>query len=297
MHCVRGSLAESRRTRRQLFYDEFLIGNRTCFVGRLRVSKAQKTTIRNRGMRAFFALWKRELMAYYFSPIAYVVVLFFLILMGFSVWFLIGMLSVGSISGSIMTVLYGESIFFWVAMLIAIPVITMRLLADEVNSGTIESLLTAPVTERSVVLAKYAGAMTFFVIMWLPTMAYAYIIRHYDPNMSVDLLPMLTGSIGTWLIGSAFISMGILASSLTKNQVIAAIICFVMVGLAFFGGFVPYLTAIPLVRSISSYFSPILHMMDFSRGILDSRPFFLYASATILLLFTSIRVVESGRWK
>jgi len=248
-------------------------------------------------MRAFFALWKKELMAYFFSPIAYVVVMFFLILMGFSVWFLIDMLTVGTVSGSIMTVLYGESIFFWVAMLISVPVITMRLLAEEVNTGTIEGLLTAPITERTVVLAKFAGAMTFFISMWLPTMAYAYILHYFDPNMTIDLLPMLTGSLGTWLIGSTFIALGLLASSITRNQVIASIICLVLIGLAFFSGFIPYLTAIPTVRNVSSYFSPILHMMDFSRGILDTRPFVLYLSATAFLLFVSIRVVESGKWK
>lgn len=248
-------------------------------------------------MRAFWALWRKELAAYFLSPIAYVVVMFFLILMGISVSFLIDMLAGGTYSGTIMRVLFGESIFFWVGMLIAVPVITMRLLSEEIRSGTMEGLLTAPIRDCTVVLAKYFGALTFFVIMWLPTLAYAFIIRHFDPNMSVDLGPMFTGFLGALLVGSSFLALGLLASALTRNQVVAAIITFALTGVFFFSGFLPYVTISPAVRNTAAYFSPILHMMDFSRGVIDTRPLVLYVSITALLLFVAVRVVESGKWK
>ena len=248
-------------------------------------------------MRAFYALWKKELQSYFLSPIAYVVLVFFQLLMGVSLWFLIDMLSGGMMSGGVMQTLFGESIFFWVAMLIAAPVITMRLLAEEVKLGTIEGLLTAPVADRTVVLAKYAGALSFFICMWLPTAAYGFIIRYFDPEATVDLGPMFTAYLGTLSVGSCYIALGLLASALTRNQVVAAIICFALAAIGFFAGFIPYVAANPAVRNVAAFFSPVMHMMDFSRGVVDTRPLILYTSLTVGLLFTAIQVVESGKWK
>lgn len=248
-------------------------------------------------MRAFYALWKKELQGYFLSPIAYVVLIFFLLLMGVSLWFLVDMLSGGMVAGSVMQTLFGESIFFWVAMLIAIPVITMRLLAEEVKLGTMEGLLTAPVAEHTVVLAKFAGALSFFICMWLPTAAYAFIIRGFDPDATVDIGPMCTAYLGTLLIGSCYVALGLLASSLTRNQVVAAIICFALVGISFFAGFIPYVAANPAIRQTAAFFSPVIHMMDFSRGVVDTRPLILYITTTGTLLFASIQVVQSGKWK
>ncbi len=248
-------------------------------------------------MRAFYALWKKELQGYFLSPIAYVVLFFFLLLMGVSLWFLIDMLSGGMMSGGVMQTLFGESIFFWVAMLITAPVITMRLLAEEVKLGTIEGLLTAPVAERTVVLAKYAGALSFFICMWLPTAAYGFIIRYFDPDATVDMGPMLTAYLGTLAVGSCYVALGLLASSLTRNQVVAAIMCFALAGIGFFAGFIPYVAANPTVRNVAAFFSPVMHMMDFSRGVVDTRPLVLYVSVTVTLLFTTVQVVESGKWK
>ena len=116
-------------------------------------------------MNAFFAQWRRELAAHFLSPLGYVAMVFFLAVMGVSFYILAAVLAEGAESGAVLRILFGESPFFWLALLIVVPVITMRLFAEEKRSGTIETLMTAPVTDAAVVLAKYLGAMSFFVAL------------------------------------------------------------------------------------------------------------------------------------
>jgi len=248
-------------------------------------------------MRTFLILWRRELGAYFLSPVAYVMTMFFLFFMGYSFWSLVDWLVEGVANAGVMQILFGESLFFWIAMLIVIPLLTMRLFAEEKRAGTIETLMTAPVGDTSVVLAKYAGAMTFFVFMWLPTAVYVFVVRRFDPGATVDMGSMLTGYAGAFLVGSFYISLGLLASSLTRNQIIAAIITFSLICTTFVGGFVAYVARAPAIRDLAAYLSTIRHMMDFSRGIVDTRPIVLYTTGTILMLFATIRIMESRRWK
>lgn len=247
-------------------------------------------------MSAFLSLWKKELAGYFLSPIAYVVTMFFLFVTGYSFWMLTNILSQGAVGTAIMGEMFG-SIFYWICVMIVIPVITMRLFSEEKRSGTIETLLTAPITDTSVVLAKYAGALTFYVVMWLPTAAYAYVLRAFDPMSTVDLGPMVGGYLGAFLVGAFYISIGLFASSLTRNQIVAAITSFSCICVAFFAGFTPYLARTATVRSVGMYFSSIGHMMDFSRGLIDTRPIILYVSGIAFMLFLTVKIVESRKWK
>lgn len=247
-------------------------------------------------MRTFFILWKRELASYFLSPIAYVMVMFFLFVMGYTFWMLLNILAHGVVSATVMNELFG-SIFFWITLLILIPLITMRLFAEENRSGTIELLMTAPVTETQVVLSKYAGALSFYLVMWLPTLAYVYVLRHYDPLMSVDLGPLASGYLGALLLGAFYLSAGLLMSSLTRNQIVAAMSSFALVTVAFFAGFMPYISRSETVRDAGRHFSAVLHMMDFARGMVDTRPVVLYLTSTAFLLFTTIKILEMKKWK
>lgn len=248
-------------------------------------------------MRAFLTLWRRELAAYFLSPIAYVVVIFFLIVMGFSFWMLANVLSQGVTAAGVMTELFA-SIFFWIAILVVVPVITMRLFAEEMRSGTIETLMTAPVTDVTVVLAKYAGAAAFYVLMWLPTVSYAFILKAFAPLMApVDLGPMITSYLGALVVGLFFISIGLLASSLTRNQIVAAITCFAATCMIFFLSFLPYIARTREVRDVGRYISLVGHMLDFSRGVVDTRPIVFCLTCTLFMLFATVKVVESRRWK
>ncbi|NKB22836.1 MAG: ABC transporter permease subunit [Kiritimatiellae bacterium] len=248
-------------------------------------------------MRTWFVLWKKELASYFFSPMAYVMMMFFLAIMGFSFWLLAVALSQGAESTSIMTALFGDSIFFWMSMLIVAPLLTMRLIAEEKRSGTIETLMTAPVSDVSVVLAKYFGALTFFVVMWSPTSFYAWSLMKFAPFPSIDLWVMGSSSLGVFLIGALYLAAGIFASSLTQNQMGAAMICFAVLCLVFLSGFISYFARTGFIREISAYVSSVQHMGEFSRGVLDTRPLVFYGTAVVGLLFATVKVVESRKWK
>lgn len=248
-------------------------------------------------MRAFLTIWRKELAAYFLSPIAYVMMIFFQMVLGFSFWMLVNVLSQGAGGASVMRELF-SSIFFWIAMLIVVPVLTMRLFAEEKRSGTIETLMTAPVTDAAVVLAKYAGAVAFFVVLWLPTASYAYILRACSPLTSpVDLGPMLGGYAGALLVGAMYLSIGLFCSSLTSNQIVSAIATFALTSLAFFAGFITFMTTNDAVRDATAYVSSVSHMLDFSRGAVDTRPLVFCVSVSAFMVFATIRVIESRKWK
>jgi ABC-2 type transport system permease protein len=223
--------------------------------------------------------------------------MFFLVVMGVSFSLLISVMASGPVGVTAMKELF-SSIFFWIAMLIVVPVLTMRLFAEEKRSGTIETLMTAPVTDTAVVLAKYAGALTFFAILWLPTASYAYILKAFSPlTAPVDLGPMLGGYFGAFLVGAMYISIGLFCSSVTSNQIVAAIMCFAMICVAFFAGFIPYVARSELLRDFGAYVSSISHMLDFSRGAVDTRPVVFCLSISALMIFATIKVIESRKWK
>jgi ABC-2 type transport system permease protein len=248
-------------------------------------------------MKSFVTLWRKELASYFLSPIAYVMMMFFLLVMGISFSLLVNVLASEPAGATIMKEQF-NSIFFWIAMLIVAPVLTMRLFAEEKRSGTIETLMTAPVTDTAVVLAKYAGAMTFFVILWLPTASYAFILKAFSPPTApMDLGPMLGGYVGAFLVGAMYIAIGLFCSSMTNNQIVAAIMCFAMNCAAFFAGFIPYIARSEFLRDGGGYISSIAHMLDFSRGAVDTRPVVFYLTVSALMLFATIKVIESRKWK
>lgn len=249
-------------------------------------------------MRSFLAMLKREIASYFLSPIAYVTISFFLAVMGVSFWMLVAFLADGARDISVMRALFSESIFFWLALLVVIPVITMRTFAEEKRSGTFEVLATAPVGDTSVVLAKYFGALIFFMSMWLPTLAYIWILRSFSADSApIDFGLVAASYIGVGLVGATYLSIGVLSSALAKNQITAAIVSFTAIFLFFLIGFAPYLSANTLVQSVGGYFSSVTHLIQFSYGVVDSRPLVLYLSLTATALFAAVRVVESRRWK
>lgn len=246
-------------------------------------------------MKRIWSIWCREMAAYFLSPMAYVVMIFFLVVMGFSFWLLASVLSQGIRGGPVMSELFA-SIFFWLTLLITVPVITMRLFAEERKSGTLETLLTAPVRDSEVVLAKYCSAVFFYIVLWLPTIAYIGIMKFFEPpGTPVDLGPMVSGYIGALLVGALYISVGVLTSSLTSNQIVAAIGCFAICCVLFLSGFLPYLVHSEAVRDVGTYLSSVMYMMDASRGVVDTRGVVFHLSGVVLMLFLAEKVLESRR--
>jgi ABC-2 type transport system permease protein len=248
-------------------------------------------------MRNLTTLWRREVASLWLSPVAYILTTMFLVVMGVGFWFVASYRLVdGASIYDVLRALYGG--VAWFALLMVIPVLTMRSFAEEKRSGTLEMLLTAPVTDWEVVLAKFLGLVTIYVLMWAPTLAYLLILNHVnDAQTPLDIGAMGSTYLGLLLIGMFFLSIGLLCSALTQNLIAAAISTFAWLGVIFIGGFLPEVSPSPLLRQISEPFSPILHMLDFARGLVDTRPLVLYLSGTWLMLTTTTRVLESRRWR
>ena len=177
-----------------------------------------------------------------------------------------------------------------------IPIITMRLFAEERKLGTLETLLTTRVRSVEVVMAKYAATMVFYLVLWLPVLVYAHILHKLGPANVPDTGAMGAGALGVLLVGSLYISVGMLMSSLTSNQIVAVILSFTVLSGVFSAGlYMAYMAQSPSIRAVGMWFSTLAHMLDFSRGIVDSRPIVFYLSLTAYFLFATIMTIEKRR--
>ncbi|VGO14550.1 hypothetical protein PDESU_03113 [Pontiella desulfatans] len=249
-------------------------------------------------MSVFFSLLKKELRTCFYSPIAYVVMFFFWVLTGGNFIWLLGQLASGE-SLTVATQLMFSGPFLSISLPFVIPLITMRLFAEEKKLGTLEALLTTSVRVPELVLAKFFGALVFYVVLWLPVFAYAFIQSHL---CSVDVVgfpdagALRAGAVGVLLVGSLYIAVGLFMSSLTSNQIVAAIGGIaILFGSSFSLAILAYSAQNPALRIIGQYFSSYVHMMDFARGIVDSRIVIMYLSYAVWFLFAATKVVESRR--
>ena len=247
-------------------------------------------------MRNLAALISKELKSFWYSPVAYVVGAFFLLAQGEVYWILMQVLNDPRVDPSwrMSQFFFGGTFFYWLTMLIIAPLLTMRAFSEEKRSGTIEVLLTAPVRDLEVVLAKFLGAWLSYAAMWTTTIVYFFILRRYT---ALDWGPIVGGYGYTLLLGAVFIAIGVWASSMTRNQVIAAVVSFVMILFLFMIGLQTIFVTDPGARKLVEYFSLVDHARDFSRGIIDSRPIVLYLSLIATALFLTTRSLASPRWR
>ncbi len=246
-------------------------------------------------MKAILANLSREFRSYFFSPIAYIVAALLLLVNGAVFSLIVGYLNdPRSAVGAPLELFFGQTIFFWLILLFVAPVLTMRLLSEERRSGTIEVLMTAPVTEGQVVVGKYLAALFFYVFLWLPTVTYPLLLSYYS---EVDWGPVASGYLGILGIGSLFLSIGVLASSMTRSQLVAAVLTFAMLIPLFMFGLLENLFNDDSLRQIFSYLNLWQHMEEFSKGIVDTRRIVYYLSATSLFLFMAARVLENKKWR
>ncbi len=247
-------------------------------------------------MSNLLALTARELKSLWYSSIAYVVGALFLLLQGWVFWLLVAVLNDPRVDPSFTMAqfFFGGTFFFWFSVLIVAPLLTMRTFSEEKRTGSIEFLLTAPVTDTQVVLAKFLGSWIAYLLLWVPTLVFFGLLRTLTP---FDWGPVLTGYIGTALLGSVLISVGVLASSLTRNQVIAAVLSFVALLLLFSIGLLDIFVSDPEAKRSLQYLSLMEHLRAFAKGILDTRPISFYLSVTGIALFLTGRVIGSPRWR
>jgi len=242
------------------------------------------------------ALLRRELNAYFASVLGYVVLMFFLLVMGVTFAVVVGYLNRGPTQFTAMKILFS---MFWLPSLVVVPMITMRLLAEEKRAGTLEMLMTAPVTDFEVVFAKYLGAVTLYTMMWALTGFYVLILRHFSGgDAALDLGPIFSGYLGVIITGQFFIAVGLLASSTTNNQIAAALMSFAIVFLLLIVlNWMTFLFPSGPLGKVFHAISAFDHMEDFQRGIVDARPLVFYLSGTALALFITTRVLESRKWR
>ena len=247
-------------------------------------------------MSAWRALVARELKAFWCSPIAYVVGGLFLLMQGWVFGLILAVMNDPRVDPSFTMAqfFFGGSLFFWFSVFLMTALLTMRTFSEEKRVGTIELLLTAPVSDTQVVLAKFAGAWLAYILLWLVAVGLFGLLRLVTP---FEWGPVLTGFLGTCLLGGLFTALGVLASSLTRNQVIAAVLTFVASILLFSVGILDIFVHDPEASELIRYFSVMEHIRDFGRGIVDTRPVVLYASLAAVALFLTGRVIASPRWR
>jgi ABC-2 type transport system permease protein len=250
-------------------------------------------------MQVYLTLTRRELAGFFVSITGYLIIAAVIFLMGQSFVDLLVLLQRESTPAPV-TRLFFSTQYFWLILLLATPVITMRLFAQEKYSGTFETLMTTPVSDLQVVLAKFSAAMIFYTLMWLPSLASMLILRRFISNPeAVDVGMVISTYIGIILLGGLFMSLGCFASALTRNQMIAAMISLTLGFSLFLLSYLPgHLTVSDgWAASVISYVGLFDHLNDFARGLVDSRHVVFYLSTTFLFLFLTLRVVESRRWK
>ena len=236
-------------------------------------------------MRNTTTIALREFKSYLASPTAYVVTGIFLLLTGFLF--------------SISPATYFETSIkglweFWgtLVLLLLASVLTMRLLAEEKKMGTLELLLTAPVRDSEVVMGKFLGSLGILTIMLALTFYYPILLMWFgDPDMG----PIITGYLGLFLLGGASLAVGLFASSLTSNQLVAAMVAGGIIFALWFVGLAAGLLP-EAMGEVISYLSLYHHFSSFMRGIIDTRGIIYYLSITVLFLYLAIRSIESGRW-
>jgi ABC-2 type transport system permease protein len=253
-------------------------------------------------VRNILAIAQREINAYFASPIAYVLIGFFALLFG---WFFyvplaffeqqsmqMGMNPTQALN--INQMLVGPTLMnTTVIMLFLFPLITMRTYSEEKRSGTIELLLTSPITDVQIILGKFLGAMALYAAMLAVTAIHMAILFIYgDPEWK----PIATGYAGLLLMGGCFLSLGLFISSLTKNQIVAAMATFAVFLMLWVINWIGTFVG-PTTQAVLAHLSLTEHFDDFAKGIIDTKHVIYYLSFMAFGLFLTAKSVDSERWR
>ena len=236
-------------------------------------------------MKNTVAIAWRETKAYFLTPTAYVVGSMFLVLTGiFFVFEITSTFPEATVRG-----LVEWASFF---MVFLSPLLTMRLLAEEQKLGTLELLLTAPVRDWEVVVGKYLAALLTMVVTVIMTLYYVLLLYSFgDP----DTGPVLSSYLGLVLYGAAALSVGLLASSLSSNQIVSAVVgTAALLTLSFLDAVAQLVSGI--AREVLNGLSMDAHLVDFNRGVVDTSNIVYYLSIAAVFLFVTVRLVETRRW-
>ena len=255
-------------------------------------------------MRGIFTVYRKELYRLFASPIFYVVAFIFLALVGYFFYASVAYYSLVSFQAGRdpflaqqlnLTDMVLEPFFgsISIVLLLMVPLITMRLFAEEKKTGTAELLFTYPISDRGAVMGKFAAAISVILLLLVGTFPSMLVL---EVLASPSWPTIIGGYLGLLLMCSAFVSIGLLASSLTENQIIAAVIAFGVLLLLWIIGWAESLVG-PTLGSVLKYISLLTHFDNFAKGILDSRDVLFYLLFIILFLFSTLRILESRQWR
>jgi gliding motility-associated transport system permease protein len=255
-------------------------------------------------MNNILAIAHKELKSYFASPVAYVVIGFSAILFG---WFFINLLyyfdrmalQAGSGFEGPQAVNVNEILIsplflnVSVILLFTLPLITMRTYAEEKRSGTIELLLTSPLTDLQIVLGKFLGGLVLYIAMLAVTLVHmGFLFAYGNPEWR----PVATGYLGLLLMGGCFLSLGLFVSSLTRNQIIAGMVTFAVFLMFWVVNWIATFME-PTSQAVLNYLSITEHLNDFARGVVDTKHLVYYLSFIAFSLFLTVRAVDSERWR
>jgi ABC-2 type transport system permease protein len=245
-------------------------------------------------MRGLYAIYRKEIGHYFVSPVAYVIVGLFLFLSGYFFVLYVGVANEQEPDAPTW-VLRAFLNFLALVFLFFLPMVTMGVFAEEKKRGTVELLMTSPVTELQIVLGKFFASLTLFAAMLLPTAAcLAFVWMHSDPVPPFRMV--LGGYFGALLFGGSLLALGSFLSSLTENQIIAAAMTFAAFLLLWAIDFGTR-GASGTTGAVLQYLSVINHYDDFTRGIIDTAGVTYYLSFIVLFIFLTVRSVDSMRWR
>jgi ABC-2 type transport system permease protein len=253
-------------------------------------------------MRNILTIARKELQSYFASPIAYVVIGFFALLYGYFFYTLLWYFERQSMQmqpGMNMSLNVNQMLIAPVFMnvsvivLFVMPMITMRTYAEEKRSGTMELLLTSPLTDVQIILGKFLGASALYAAMLAVTLIHIGVLFVYG---SPEWKPVATGYLGLLLMGGCFIALGLLISSLTKNQIVAGMVTFAVFLMLWVINWIGQSLG-PTGQAVLSHLSITDHLDDFARGIIDTKHLVYYASFIVFGLFLTARSVDSERWR
>ena len=241
-------------------------------------------------MKNILAVCTKELYTYFVSPIAYFVCFVFIAISGFLFsTILITYSSQGGTGAAVMGTLFGNMA---IILLFFTPVLTMKLFAEERKSGTIELLLTSPITDGQVVLGKFFASISLMLIMLSLTLLFPFLTQRFG-HLDVGIL--LSGYLGVILISAAFLALGLLMSSMCKNQLVAALTSFgILITLWVIG---TLSTRGGAITNFLSYLSLSEHYHNFARGVIPLKDVVYYISFTSVCLFATFKSIESSKWR
>jgi ABC-2 type transport system permease protein len=255
-------------------------------------------------MGNILAIANKELRSYFASPIAYIAIGFFALLYGYFyitilAYFVRQSMQMGQFGGGPQSLNINQVMIrnllqnVTILILFLMPMVTMRTYAEEKRSGTIELLLTSPLTDFQIIMGKFLGAISLWAVMLAVSLIHMAILFIYG---NPEWKPIATAYLGLLLFGACFISVGLFISSLTKNQIVAGMVTFAVFLFLWVIDWIGSFSG-PTVNSVTSYLSIINHFEDFSKGVIDTTHVIYYVSVITFGLFLTAKSVDTERWR